>query len=113
MGQQGSEFVFRVRTSIAGPNGTALNLKSQGLGLGTEPTHLVATYDRGVEHLFVNGAHVQCLKVSGALTLLTTVLKFNADSHWQTGLLALVLLAPVAVGVWFLCVKDAVFGVDN
>ncbi len=107
VGQQGSEIVFRVRTPIAGPNGTDLNLHSKGLGLSPEPTHLVAIYNRGVEHLFVNGAHVQSLKVYGPLALMAQVLKINAASGWQTGLVASLLLIPVAIGAWFLRGRDA------
>jgi len=101
LGQERSEIHFRVRNPLAGPNGDRVNLRTKGLGLRPRLTHIVATYDRGREQLYVNGALVQKLMTNGGLSFLAQTLQFESNSRWQRGLLLALLLAPVG-GCWTL-----------
>lgn len=99
LGQEKSEIHFRVRNRVAGPNGSGVYLKTTGLGLARQPTHVVAIYDRGTEQLYANGVLVQSIETRGALTLLARAVKIDPTSRWQRGLLVLLLLGPLA-GCW-------------
>lgn len=100
LGQEKSEIRFRVRSALAGPNGTRLELRTKGLGLGRKPTHVAVTYDRGTEQFYVNGVLLESLPAHNGLTFMAWVLKFNAASGWQIGLLAILLIGPVGGGCW-------------
>jgi len=54
LGQERDALVFRVRNPISGPNGTTHQLEAWGI-LREELQHIVASYDRGVSALFVDG----------------------------------------------------------
>ena len=98
--QEGSEVHFRVRTRLAGPNGTRLELRTKGLGLSPKPTHVAVTYDRGTEQLYINGVLFESLPAQNGLTIIARVLKLNPASRWQMGLLVMLLLGPVGGGCW-------------
>jgi hypothetical protein len=102
LGQQGSEIHFRVRTRLAGPNGTRGHLQTQGLGLGPQLTHLVAVYARGTQELYVNGVLFPEGVTGDGLTVIAQTLEFDATSHWQRGLVVLLLLGPVGGLLWAL-----------
>ncbi len=55
LGQEGSKIEFRLRTPITGRNGIPLAVKSSDEISTLEKSHVVATYKKGVERLYVNG----------------------------------------------------------
>jgi VanZ family protein len=55
LGQQGAEIEFRVRTPVSGMNGTPLALESGNEIAAGKQTHIVATYQNGMEKLYING----------------------------------------------------------
>jgi glycopeptide antibiotics resistance protein len=55
VGQQGAEFVFRLRTLIAGRSGSADALATDDQILKLQPSHVVATYAGGVKRIYING----------------------------------------------------------
>jgi len=55
LAQQGSALHLRVRTPLTGRNGSRINLKAEGAISDFDVHHLVATFNRGVEMLFVDG----------------------------------------------------------
>lgn len=97
LGQEKSEIHLRVRNRVAGLNGTRVNLRTVGLRLSPKPTHLVAIYERGTEHLYVDGVLFQKFARQDVLSLVAQTLDFNAASRWQRALLIILLLGPVAV----------------
>ena len=99
LGQEGVELHFRVRNPAAGPNGTRWDLRTKGLGLKAEPTHVVAIYDRGTERLYVNGVLIERVVTGRGLTFLARALAFDAGSPWQKAILVVLLIGPVA-GCW-------------
>jgi hypothetical protein len=101
LGQEGSEILFRVRSRLAGPNGTRLELRTKGLGLSQTPTQVAITYDRGAKHLYVNGILFDSLPALNGITFMAWVLKFNSSSRWQMALLVILLVGPVG-GYWLL-----------
>jgi hypothetical protein len=54
VGQEGSALVFRVRTALNGPNGSAFELRVPEAVSG-DMFQVIATYDRGVSSLFKDG----------------------------------------------------------
>jgi hypothetical protein len=55
LGQEGHEIEFRVRTPVSGTNGMPLALKSGKEIAAGQQAQLVATYEDGVERLYING----------------------------------------------------------
>ena len=55
LGQNGQDVHFRVRTPLTGPNGSRIRLKAKAVLRDREIHHLVATFNRGVERLVVDG----------------------------------------------------------
>jgi hypothetical protein len=55
LGQQGAEIEFRVRTPVSGMNGTPLALKSGNEIAAGKQAQVVASYENGVEKLYING----------------------------------------------------------
>ncbi len=98
LGQEGSEIHFRVRNRIAGMNGTEYNLITTGLGLRPQPTHIVAIYDHGTEHLYIDGILFQTKMIRWD-HFISWLLKLDMGSYWQKGLLILLLLTPMG-GFW-------------
>jgi hypothetical protein len=56
LGQEGSRWIVRLRTTSAGENGTSPEHRSRGLTVAY--THVVATYDRKTVKVYVNGEKV-------------------------------------------------------
>jgi len=54
LGQDGADIDFRLRTPISGPNGTAVNLRTRTSSLAPRKTHVVVTYEQGVESLYID-----------------------------------------------------------
>jgi VanZ family protein len=54
LGQQGSDVIFRLRTLISGLVGGA-GLQTDDGVLALDVSHVVATYSRGIERLYING----------------------------------------------------------
>ena len=78
LGQDGAGIDFRLRTPISGPNGTAVNLRTRGLTLSPRKTHLVVTYKKGIETLYVDGhRHLAVVDLKKANTLIS----FGAPKH--------------------------------
>jgi hypothetical protein len=102
LGQVASEIDFRVRTRLAGPNGSRGRLQTNGLDLGPQLTHLVAVSARGTAALYVNGVLFPEGVTGDGLTIIAQELNFDATSRWQRGLLVVLLLGPVAGAVWVL-----------
>jgi VanZ family protein len=102
LGQEASEIHFRVRTRVAGPDGTRMYFRSNNLGLKPMPTHLVAVYAWGVERLYVNGDLFPGSVTRDGLTFFAQTFDFNAASHWQRGLVVVLLLGPIGGALWTL-----------
>ncbi|NQT27874.1 VanZ family protein [candidate division KSB1 bacterium] len=58
LGQMGTSLVFRVRTPISGRNGSKFQLIAFNCLPDTEWHHVVATYNRGVSKIYIDGAIV-------------------------------------------------------
>ncbi len=99
LGQENGEVHFRVRNQVAGPNGTRLDLRTRDLGLRSRLTHVVATYNRGAEELYVNGSFFRSIVRQDGVTFIGQILNFDRGSHWQRALLVVLLLGPMA-GFW-------------
>jgi Concanavalin A-like lectin/glucanases superfamily len=56
LGQQGADIHFRLRTPASGNNGTPVVLETTGGALKREASHVVVTYEQGIERLYMNGA---------------------------------------------------------
>ena len=97
LGQSRSEIDFRVRNHVAGANGSRLNLTTRGLQLQPTIIHLVAVYDRGREHLYVNGHERHTTFVRGGLPGIVSAFGFDNDSGWQVGWVVFLLTGPVGV----------------
>jgi hypothetical protein len=54
LGQEGSAINFRIRTPV-GLNGSPLALKTANGLLSSEPVHVIATYEKGIQKLYANG----------------------------------------------------------
>jgi hypothetical protein len=63
LGQHGVNGVFWLRTLLSGRGESPGTLQTQE-GLTRLPSHLVATYTRGIERLFVNGRQVDMLDIT-------------------------------------------------
>lgn len=63
LGQAGVDGVFWLRTLLSGRGGSPETLQTRE-GLTRQPSHLVATYTRGIERLFVNGRQVDMLDMT-------------------------------------------------
>lgn len=55
VGQEGADLHFRLRTPASGNNGTPVVLKTMNGALTPEPIHVVITYERNTERLYLNG----------------------------------------------------------
>jgi hypothetical protein len=102
LGQAASEIDFRVRTPLAGPNGTRGHFQTKGLGLVPQLTHLVAVYARETTELYVNGVRFPGGVPGDGLTVIAQMLALDASSRWQRGLVVVLLLGSVAGAVWAL-----------
>jgi VanZ family protein len=63
LGQEGVDGIFRLRTLLSEGGGSPETLRARE-GLTRQPSHLVATYARGIERLFVNGRQADILDVT-------------------------------------------------
>jgi hypothetical protein len=108
--QWASEVHFRVRTQVAGPNGTRGYLQTRGLDLDSQLTHLVGVYARGADELYVDGVLFTGRVTGDGLTVIAQMLGFDATSRWQQRLLVLLLLGPVALLVWVMGPRDTMEG---
>jgi hypothetical protein len=63
LGQEGVDGIFRLRTLLSGRGGSTEILQTRE-GLTRQPSHLVATYTRGIERLFVNGQQTAMLDIT-------------------------------------------------
>jgi VanZ family protein len=97
LAQSRSEVSFRVRNHVAGANGSNLNLTTTELHLKPTITHLVAVYDRGREHLYVNGQERLTTIVLRGLPGIVNTFGFDVDSRWQGGWVVVLLTGPVGV----------------
>jgi hypothetical protein len=103
LGQAASEIDFRVRTRLAGLNGTRWHYQTRGLELGPRLTHLVAVYARGTTELYVDGTRFSGGVPGDAVTVIAQMMAFDASSRWQRGLVVVVLLLGLVTGaVWTL-----------
>ncbi|MBN1783171.1 VanZ family protein [bacterium] len=55
LAQQGRQVHLRFRSALGGWNGSDVNLRADHVLNDTDPVHLIATFDHGVEQLYVNG----------------------------------------------------------
>ena len=55
LGQSGQDLYFRVRNTMSGNNGSNIQLKSKNALPDSNRHHVVATYNRGVEKMYVDG----------------------------------------------------------
>lgn len=84
LGQQGRSLHFRVRTSLAGTNGSLIHLRTEKVFHDTSWHHVAATFKHGVERIFVNGK--------------PTHSSVRADLDWAPAALLMGRNAPAKIG---------------
>ena len=67
LGQEGADLHFRLRTPASGNNGTPVALKTMNGALTPEPIHIVVTYERNIERLYLNGIQRPEMLISGEM----------------------------------------------
>ena len=85
LGQSGRDIHFRVRTPLTGLNGSWIHLKARSVLEDRGIHHLVATFHRGVERLFVDG-QPKGGSVQGDIDYLPHVVKMGRNTAVKFGL---------------------------
>ena len=93
--QEGRQIRMRFRTQMGGWNGSYINLRARNALDSTDVTHLVATYNHGVEQLFVNGKRHRDV-IYGHISYLSEILGLGREPFAQV-VLVIVLLFPLSV----------------
>ena len=91
LGQSGRDIHFRVRTPLTGLNGSRIHLKARSVLEDRGIHHLVATFHRGVERLFVDG-QPRGGSVQGDIDYLTHVLKMGRNKAVKFGICYLIFI---------------------
>jgi glycopeptide antibiotics resistance protein len=95
LAQQGRELHLRVRSWLAGPNGSGINLRAHNVLKGFGPRHFIATFHHGVEQLFADG-HRHPDVIYGHISYLSDLLGLGRGARAQAGIL-LTLFFPVGI----------------
>jgi len=91
LGQAGRDIHMRVRTPLTGPNGSLIHLKAKDVLRDDAEHHIVATFHRGVERLFVDGQPCTA-GIQGDIDYLPVVMGFGNNTIVKLGFCYLIIL---------------------
>jgi len=101
LAQQHDGIHLRVRTMLAGDNGSRINLRGRRVLEDTSMYHIAATFNRGVERLAVNGVFVN-RNVYGDLDYIPFILRMGTNTISKA---AYFILFVVPMGILFYSLK--------
>ncbi|MBN2103084.1 VanZ family protein [bacterium] len=100
LAQQKRQIRLRFRSRLSGKNGSDINLRARGVLDSLAEYHLIATYNHGVEQLYVNGQRHADV-IYGHISYLPEMMGLGTNRLAQIGFI-MAFLFPLGVSVAFL-----------
>lgn len=99
LGQRESKLVFRVRTSVSGPNGNDAYAESVPILRAGQDTDIVASYDGGISRIYVDGVLVARMNLAARGCHWPALCDAGVPGVWA-GLAAVVTLLGISLFGW-------------